>query len=197
MLKRVFDVFCSLMGLILLLPFFVVVSAMIISNSKGSAFYRQYRVGRGGLDFTLLKFRTMYIDADKVGLLTVGSRDGRITGIGYWLRKYKIDEIPQLINVLIGEMSIVGPRPEVRKYVNLYNDEQAKVLNIKPGITDWASIRFSNENELLSQSANPERFYIETVMPSKLKLNMEYVNHNNVIIDLRIVLLTILKIIRH
>jgi lipopolysaccharide/colanic/teichoic acid biosynthesis glycosyltransferase len=197
MFKRVFDIFSSLIGLLVLLPFLLIISILILSGSKGPVFYRQTRVGQGGIDFRLFKFRTMVTGADKQGLLTVGSRDGRITGIGYWLRKYKIDEIPQLINVLIGDMSIVGPRPEVRKYVNLYNKEQMQVLNVKPGITDWASIKFSNENELLSQAPDPERFYIETVMPQKLLINMEYVNRHNFIIDLRIISSTLFKIAQH
>jgi lipopolysaccharide/colanic/teichoic acid biosynthesis glycosyltransferase len=195
--KRFFDVFSSFIGLLILLPFLIIISVLITLSSAGPVFYRQSRVGQGGVDFKLFKFRTMVAGAEKQGLLTVGSRDCRITPIGYWLRKYKIDEIPQLINVLSGDMSIVGPRPEVRKYVDLYDDEQAQVLNVKPGITDRASIKFSNENDLLSQSANPEQFYVTTVMPQKLSLNLEYVKKHNLGIDLKIIFATLAKVVRH
>lgn len=197
MLKRIFDFSCSLIGLVLVSPFFLVISILISLDSKGPIFYKQNRVGKAGIDFKLLKFRTMFINSDKHGLLTVGSRDGRITKMGFWLRKYKLDEIPQLVNVLMGQMSVVGPRPEVRKYVELYSGEQFKVLNVKPGITDWASIKFSNENELLSKAENPEKYYIETVMPEKLRLNLQYVNHNNLLNDVKIIFFTLMKIARH
>lgn len=148
-------------------------------------------MGKNLVPFKLFKFRSMYTNADKKGLLTVGHKDSRITKIGYYLRKYKLDELPQLINVLIGDMSFVGPRPEVEKYVKLYNQEQLNVFKVKPGITDWASIKYVHENEILAKSNDPEKTYIDEIMPAKLKLNLEYANNNNVWIDIKIILLTI------
>ncbi len=171
---RFFDIILSFMGLVLLLPLFIIVAIMIKITTKGPVFFLQKRVGRYNQDFYLIKFRTMYLDADKKGLLTVGEKDPRITPVGLFLRKYKIDELPQLINVLKGDMSMVGPRPEVRKYVDLYNDEQRKILNYKPGITDLASIKYVNENELLKKADDPESFYIQNIMPDKIQLNLEY-----------------------
>jgi lipopolysaccharide/colanic/teichoic acid biosynthesis glycosyltransferase len=196
MLKRGFDVFSSLTGIILLLPFLVILWICIQLESTGGGFYRQVRVGKNGVDFRLWKFRTMQTGADKKGLLTIGGRDSRVTRIGYYLRKYKLDELPQLINVLVGDMSIVGPRPEVRKYVELYTQNQRKVLSVNPGITDYASIEYSNENELLAQSKNPERTYIEEVLPAKLELNMRYIHTMNMGTDIQIILSTIKKIWR-
>ncbi|MDB5123376.1 MAG: sugar transferase [Mucilaginibacter sp.] len=190
MVKRAFDFMCSLLGLIILLPFILIISLLIVLDSAGPAFYRQSRVGKNNINFILFKFRTMKIGSDKIGLLTVGNNDSRITRVGYWLRRYKIDELPQLVNVLFGDMSLVGPRPEVRKYVNLYNAEQGKVLFVKPGITDWASIKYSNENELLAKSKDAEQCYIDEIMPVKLNLNLEYIKHNNIYIDIKIILLT-------
>ncbi|MEO8761855.1 MAG: sugar transferase, partial [Bacteroidia bacterium] len=155
MLKRTFDIACSLIGIIILLPVFIIISLLIVFDSRGGIFYLQIRVGKNNEDFSLLKFRTMQTDADKKGLLTVGNRDSRVTRVGYFLRKNKLDELPQLFNVLFGSMSLVGPRPEVRKYVSLYNHEQKKVLNVKPGITDYASIEYANENEILAKATNP------------------------------------------
>ena len=195
MLKRGFDVVSSLIGIILLLPFLLILWICIQLESSGGGFYRQIRVGKNGKDFRLWKFRTMQTGADKKGLLTIGGRDSRVTRIGYYLRKYKLDELPQLINVLVGDMSIVGPRPEVRKYVNLYTSDQLRVLSVKPGITDYASIEYSNENELLAKSENPERTYIEEVLPAKLELNQKYLNDQGFFIDLRIIFQTIKKII--
>lgn len=163
----------------------------ITLDSKGGIFYKQVRIGKNLKPFKLFKFRSMYTDADKKGLLTVGNNDIRITKIGYYLRKYKLDELPQLINVLIGDMSFVGPRPEVEKYVKLYNTEQLQVFNVKPGITDWASIKYVNENEVLAKSAHPEKTYIDEIMPAKLILNLEYVKSNNILVDIKIILLTI------
>jgi len=194
MLKRGFDVVSSLIGIILLLPFLLILWICIQLESSGGGFYRQIRVGKNGIDFRLWKFRTMQTGADKKGLLTIGGRDSRVTRIGYYLRKYKLDELPQLINVLVGDMSIVGPRPEVRKYVNLYTSDQLRVLSVKPGITDYASIEYSNENELLAQSENPERTYIEEVLPAKLELNMRYIHSMNLKTDIQIILRTIKKI---
>jgi lipopolysaccharide/colanic/teichoic acid biosynthesis glycosyltransferase len=195
MLKRGFDVVSSLIGIILLLPVLLIIWIYIQLESSGGGFYRQVRVGKNGIDFRLWKFRTMQTGADKKGLLTIGGRDSRVTRIGFYLRKYKIDELPQLINVLLGDMSIVGPRPEVRKYVELYTSEQSKVLSVKPGITDYASIEYSNENELLAQSENPEKTYIEEVLPSKLELNQKYLNEQGFLTDLRIIFHTIKKIV--
>ncbi len=195
MAKRSFDIFFSLLGLILLLPLFILLSLIILIDSKGGVFYKQMRVGKNGFDFKLYKFRSMRIGSDTKGLLTVGGRDSRITESGYFIRKYKLDELPQLINVLIGDMSLVGPRPEVRKYVDLYNSEQLKVLSVKPGITDYASIQYSNENEILAKSSNPEKTYIEEIMPDKLNLNLHYINDISVIRDLKIILKTIKKIL--
>ncbi|MDF1673049.1 MAG: sugar transferase [Vicingaceae bacterium] len=194
MVKRLFDIFFSFIGLLILLPFLVVVSILIIIDSKGGVFYLQTRVGRQGEDFKLFKFRTMQTNSDSKGLLTVGSRDSRITKIGYSLRKYKIDELPQLINVLNGSMSFVGPRPEVRKYVDLYNDDQLQVLNVQPGITDYASLEYFNENDLLAQSENPEKTYIEEVMPAKIKLNKKYIDNLSLGTDISIIIKTIGKI---
>lgn len=159
-------------------------------------FYLQTRVGKNGTDFKLFKFRTMHLDADKKGLLTVGGRDPRVTSIGYYLRKYKLDELPQLFNVLLGSMSLVGPRPEVRKYVDLYNKQQQAVLSIKPGITDFASIEFINENDLLSKSLNPEETYINEIMPAKLALNLKYIAKQSFLVDIKIIIDTLLKIVK-
>lgn len=174
---RLFDVFFSLIGLVILLPVFIVIALCIKLTSKGPVLYRQIRVGKNGKDFQLYKFRSMRTDADKKGLLTVGGKDNRITKIGYVLRKFKLDELPQLLNVLKGEMSLVGPRPEVRKYVDHYSPEQRKVLNVAPGITDLASIIYRNENELLASVSNPEEFYIKEIMPHKIELNYSYINN--------------------
>ncbi len=195
MLKRLFDIVFSLFGLILLVPLFVVICLIITFTSKGPVFYLQSRVGKNNRDFQLFKFRTMFVGSEKKGLLTVGARDPRITWIGFYLRKYKLDELPQLLNVLFGSMSFVGPRPEVRKYVDMYNEEQRKVLNIKPGITDYASLDYFNENELLSQSAQPEETYIKVVMPAKLQLNSKYMLEQSFINDVLIILRTLKKIV--
>ena len=196
MLKRFFDIICSLIGIIILLPFFVIISVLIIVNSGFPVFYFQTRVGKNSKNFNLIKFRTMHTHADKKGLLTVGGRDVRVTAIGYFLRKYKIDELPQLINVLVGSMSLVGPRPEVSKYVNLYNVQQLQVLNVRPGITDLASLEFINENELLAQSSNPEETYIQSIMPQKLALNLKYIAQQSFGTDVKIIYKTILKIVK-
>lgn len=193
-IKRGFDIALALLGIFFLVIPFLIVSILIIVDSKGGVFYRQTRVGRNMIDFELLKFRTMYTNSDKAGLLTVGDHDKRITKLGYWLRKYKIDELPQLINVLKGDMSFVGPRPEVNKYVALYDAEQQMVLSVKPGITDWASIAFSEENELLAKSDDPESFYINEIIPSKIIQNLKYINKHDLWVDLTIIYLTLKKI---
>lgn len=195
MLKRIFDFLLALIGIVILLPLFILISVFIKVDSSEPIFYKQIRVGKNNKDFKLLKFRTMASGSDKKGLITVGNNDSRITKPGAFLRKYKLDELPQLINVLIGDMSLVGPRPEVRKYVSLYTEKQLNVLSVKPGITDIASIKFSNENELLKGQDEPEKFYIETIMPEKLELNLEYINKMSFFYDLRLILMTIQKIL--
>ncbi|MDK7253554.1 sugar transferase [Haemophilus sp. UMB1048] len=193
---RFFDFILSLVGLVVLAPIFIVLAIWIKIDSKGPVFYKQVRVGQNGIDFGLFKFRSMVVDADKKGLITVGGRDPRITRSGYFIRKYKLDELPQLINVLVGDMSLVGPRPEVRKYVELYTDEQQKVLSVKPGITDYASIEYMDENEILGKSNDPEKTYIEEIMPEKIKYNMKYIQNKNVSEYFKIIFLTLLKIVR-
>lgn len=194
--KRIFDGLFSSIGLIFISPIFILLSILIALDSQGGIFYKQVRIGKNMRPFKLLKFRTMYANSDRKGLLTVGDKDNRITRIGYYLRKYKLDELPQLINVLIGDMSFVGPRPEVEKYVKLYNSEQQKVLSVKPGITDWASIQYVNESELLAKSCEPEKTYINEIMPAKLAINLEYVKQNNLLIDIKIILHTFKAILR-
>ena len=193
---RFFDFILSLVGLVVLAPIFIVLAIWIKTDSKGPVFYKQVRVGKNGKDFGLFKFRSMVVDADKKGLITVGGRDPRITRSGYFIRKYKLDELPQLINVLVGDMSLVGPRPEVRKYVEFYDDEQNKVLSVKPGITDYASIEYMDENEILGKSMDPEKTYIEEIMPEKIKYNMKYIKNRSLIEYFKIIFLTVLKIIR-
>ena len=197
MLKRLFDLMITLPMLLLVSPFFLIIALLIKIGSKGPVFYMQTRVGINSRDFKIFKFRTMHINADKAGLLTVGGRDPRVTPIGFFLRKYKLDELPQLLNVLFGSMSLVGPRPEVRKYVDLYNAEQQKVLSVKPGITDYASIEYSEENDLLAKSNDPEKTYIEEIMPAKLLLNQKYIAEKSIITDLKIIGMTAAKIISH
>ena len=193
---RFFDVIFSFLGLLILLPIMIIVSLMILLESKGGVFYKQLRVGKDNRIFKLYKFRSMTIGSDKKGLITVGSKESRITKIGYFIRKYKIDELPQLLNVLIGEMSLVGPRPEVKKYVELYTKEEKQVLSVKPGITDYASIEYSEENILLGKSKNPEQTYIKEIIPAKIALNMKYINNKTIIEYFRIIILTIIKILK-
>lgn len=195
MIKRLFDIIFSLIGLIVLAPILILIAICINIDSKGPVFFRQLRVGRYNTDFKIFKFRTMKIDSDKLGLLTVGDKDPRITKVGYFLRKYKLDEFPQLINVLIGNMSFVGPRPEVRKYVNFYSEEDLKILNVKPGITDYASIKYRNEVEIIRQAKDVEKAYVEDIMPEKIKLNKAYIDNNNIFIDIKIIFKTFLSII--
>lgn len=196
MLIRLLDIVLSLLGLLFLLPIFLILAVWIKFDSQGSIFFRQIRVGKDGRDFRIYKFRTMIVNAEKMGIITIGERDPRITNSGYFLRKYKLDELPQLINVLKGEMSFVGPRPEVRKYVEMYNQEQLKILTVKPGITDYASIEYINEDEIFGKSLNPEKTYIEEIMPQKIKYNMKYINNKTMIEYFRIIFLTIIKIIK-
>jgi len=193
---RLCDILSSLFGLLLLSPLFLIVALWIVIDNPGPVFYRQQRVGKDGKDFGLLKFRSMRVGADKTSLITVGDRDPRVTRAGYYIRKYKLDELPQLWNVLKGDMSLVGPRPEVRRYVDLYTPEQRKVLSVRPGITDYASIEYIDENRLLAQSADPDKTYIEEIMPAKIALNMRFINHRTVGEYMKIIFLTITKIIR-
>jgi len=176
---RFFDILFSLLGLIFLLPFLLLIYLFIVLESRGGGFYLQNRVGKDGVDFTLYKFRSMLTNSESKGLITVGERDSRLTKVGILIRSLKLDELPQLFNVLKGDMSIVGPRPEVRKYVDLYTFEQLKVLNVRPGLTDYASIKYANENLILGSKANPEKFYIEDILPDKLNLNMKYLDNQS------------------
>jgi len=194
---RLFDILFSIIGLILLSPLFFILYILIIIESEGGGFYLQQRVGKDGVDFSLMKFRSMKIDSDKKGLITIGIRDPRMTRTGYFIRRFKLDELPQLINVIKGEMSLVGPRPEVRKYVDLYNLEQKKILNVRPGITDYASIEYADENEILGKAKNPENVYVKEILPHKIRLNMKYIENRNVVEYFRIILLTFLHIIKN
>ncbi len=195
MLKRIFDIIFSLLGLTLLLPFMLIIAILIKIDSKGPIFFKQVRVTKNGREFKIFKYRTMKIGSDKYSQITVG-KDSRITKVGDFLRKYKLDEIPQLINVLIGDMSLVGPRPEVPKYVALYTEEQREILKVRAGITDYASIEFSNENDILANEADPEKAYIEKIMPRKIELNKKYLSEISVMTDIKIILLTIKKILK-
>lgn len=194
-MKRAFDVLVSLIVLVLFFPIGLLLAFLIVIESKGGVFYYQERVGRDQQLFSLIKFRSMRINAELLGQLTVGSRDPRITKVGYFIRKFKLDEFPQFINVLKGDMSIVGPRPEVSKYVALYSKEQLKILTVKPGITDYASIAYFHENEILAQATDPEKAYIEEVMPAKIELNQRYLAKPTLSADLKIMLLTFLKML--
>lgn len=194
-MKRLFDIIASACGLIVLSPLFIILSVWIKLDSKGPVFYRQVRVGRHNKDFRIFKFRSMRVGADKQGLITVGGRDPRVTCSGYFIRKYKLDEFPQLINVLIGDMSLVGPRPEVRKYVDMYTEEQMRVLDVRPGITDLASIRYRNENELLEKAEDPDQFYVDVIMQDKLAINLEYVANHSFWYDIKLIFKTFWEII--
>ena len=195
MAKRFFDLLVSTVMLVLLNPLLLVLALAVKFSSKGPAFYMQERIGKNEKLFRIFKFRTMFLDADKKGLLTVGGRDPRVTPVGYFLRKYKLDELPQLFNVVLGEMSLVGPRPEVKRYVEMYSVEQKKVLEVNPGITDYASIEYANENELLGKADDPEKMYVEEIMPAKLKLNLKYLREQSFLVDLKIILKTVMKIL--
>lgn len=194
-MKRLFDIISSGTGLLVLSPVLLLTALLVKLDSKGPVFYRQRRVGRGNTDFGIFKFRTMYIGSDSKGLITVGGRDPRVTRIGYYLRKFKIDEFPQLINVLLGDMSLVGPRPEVRKYVDMYNSEQLHVLDVRPGITSLASIRYRNENDILAAAPDPDRCYIKQVMPDKLAIDLEYVRNQSFLYDIKLIFSTFKEII--
>jgi len=194
--KRLFDIIASGLGLLVLTPLFLILAVWIKLDSKGPVFYRQVRVGRNNKDFRIFKFRSMRMGSDKGSLVTIGGHDPRITKSGYFIRKFKFDELPQLINVFVGDMSLVGPRPEVRHYVNYWTSEQMHVLDVRPGITDPASIKFRNENELMEQAEDPEKYYIEVIMQEKLKLYLEYVNNHSFFGDIGLIFKTFWVIVK-
>lgn len=189
-MKRLFDIVASGLGLIVLSPVFLILAIWIKLDSSGPVFYRQVRVGRGNKDFRIFKFRSMRVGSDKGSLVTIGGHDPRITRSGYFIRKFKLDEFPQLINVFVGDMSLVGPRPEVRHYVEYWTPEQMHVLDVRPGITDPASIKFRNENELMEAASDPEKYYIEVIMQEKIKLYLEYVQHHSFLGDIGLIFKT-------
>ena len=193
-MKRLFDITAAILVLIMGLPFFIIIALLIVLDGKGGVFYSQERIGRYKRSFNLYKFRTMEPGSDSLGQLTIGSKDSRVTSIGYYLRKYKIDEFPQLINIIAGHMSVVGPRPEVPKYVKMYNQEQLNVLKVRPGLTDYASLVYFKENELLGKAQDPENVYIKEIMPQKLALNNKYIKEKGMLTDLNIILKTLLRI---
>ncbi|MEX0315172.1 MAG: sugar transferase [Allomuricauda sp.] len=194
-MKRVLDIIISFIGILVLTPIYIIIAILVKSDSKGPIIYKQSRVGLNNIDFNIFKFRTMYLDSDKKGLITIGDRDPRVTSVGYYLRKLKLDELPQLFNVLFGHMSLVGPRPEVRKYVDYYSEQDLKVLNVRPGITDYASIEFRNENEMLKGAIDPDKKYIEEILPIKLSLNRKYIREKSFFTDIKILCLTIASIL--
>lgn len=194
MIKRSFDVVLSIIALIILSPILFIIAILIKIDSKGPVLFIQERVGKNNKDFNIYKFRTMYLASQTKGLLTLGNHDSRITKIGYFLRRYKIDEFPQLINILIGDMSFVGPRPELRYYVNFYNEEDHIIFTVRPGITSLASLKYCNEVELLEAAKDPESFFINTIIPDKLKLNKEYIKKQNLFYDLKLIIITITKV---
>lgn len=194
LLKRIFDILFAALLLLVLAPLLLVFALAVALTSPGGAFFRQQRVGRNGVPFGLLKFRSMRPGSEAQGQLTIGGRDPRITTVGYWLRKTKLDELPQLFNVLLGHMSVVGPRPEVPRYVALYTEEQRQVLSVRPGVTGMASMHYIDENEMLAKAADPEKAYIEEVLPAKLALDLQYVRERSFVLDLRIILVTVGKV---
>ena len=193
---RFFDIIFSIIGLVILSPLFIVLYLLIRIESQGGGFYSQERIGKNGKPFKLFKFRSMRIGSDKKGLITIGEKDNRITKTGFILRKYKLDELPQLWNVFIGDMSLVGPRPEVKKYTDLYTEEQKQVLQVRPGITDWASIKYVDENKILGESKDPDDAYVNLIMPNKIKLNMVYIQHQTLGEYFKIIFTTFKEIVR-
>ena len=193
---RFFDLIFSIMGLVILSPLFIVLYLLIRIESKGGGFYSQERIGKNGKPFKLYKFRSMRIGSDNKGLITIGEKDNRITKTGFILRKYKLDELPQLWNVFIGDMSLVGPRPEVKKYTDLYTEEQKQVLHVRPGITDWASIKYVDENKILGESKTPDEAYVNLIMPNKIKLNMVYIQNQTLGEYFKIIFTTFKEIVR-
>lgn len=194
-MKRFLDVILSVLVLIILSPLFIIIAIIITCESRGGVIYSQTRIGRYNKDFKLLKFRTMYTGSDQKGLITVGEHDARITPFGYFLRKSKMDEFPQLLNIIKGDMSIVGPRPEVRHYVDMYTEEQLKVLSVRPGLTDFASLVYIDENKLLENQEDPEEFYIKEMMPRKLELNLKYIEQQSVKTDAILIFKTLKAIV--
>ena len=195
-MKRIIDLIFGGLGLIILSPFFIFIAIGIKLDSRGPVFFKQWRVGKNDKDFLLWKFRTMVSNAQKGGLITVGGRDARVTAIGYYLRKFKLDEVPQLINVAKGDMALVGPRPEVRYYVNLYNADQRTILAVKPGLTDFASLKFADENELLENVKDPESYYSNEILPEKIELGHYYIRKMSVKTDFKIMFRTLLSLVR-
>jgi len=193
---RLFDILFSILGIIILLPVLIIIYILIIAESKGGGFYIQKRVGKDGIDFNLLKFRSMHVGSDRQGLITVRAIDARMTRMGVFIRRFKLDELPQLFNVLIGDMSLVGPRPELRAFVALYNSEQLEVLSVRPGITDYASIEYVDENSILGSAIDPEKVYVEQIMPDKIRLNMRYIQNQNVKEYFHIIFVTIWHIVK-
>lgn len=196
MMIRLLDFVFSVVALVVLLPLMILIYLFIVFESKGGGFYNQRRVGMNGAIFHLHKFRTMYTGSDRAGLITVGKRDSRITRTGNFLRKTKLDELPQLINILKGEMSVVGPRPEVEKYVQMYDEEQRKILKVRPGLADITSIRFANEAEILGEQSDPEDYYIRVLMPQKLKMSLDYAQNPSLKKYFEIIGLTIKLILK-
>jgi len=194
-MKRTFDICISFLILVVFLPIGLLLMLAISLESGGGVFYTQERVGKNGKVFKLLKFRSMRPNADKGSQITIGNRDPRITRTGYFIRRFKLDEFPQFVNVIIGDMSIVGPRPEVPFYVQMYTEEQRKILSVKPGITDYASLAYFHENEILATAADPQKAYIEEIMPAKITINQRYLSHPGLIQDLKIIGLTAKKIL--
>ncbi|XMO86173.1 sugar transferase [Algibacter sp. AS12] len=195
MTKRLFDVVFSIIGLLVLAPILLVIAFLIKIDSKGPVLFVQGRVGKNNIDFNIYKFRTMKMESNKKGLLTLGNNDSRITKIGYFLRRFKIDEFPQLINIIKGDMSFVGPRPELRYYVNFYSEDDLKIYKVRPGITGLASLKYRNEVELLKAAKDPEEYFIKTIIPDKLRYNKEYIKRKNLFFDLKLIALTIIKVI--
>ena len=195
-MKRAFDIVSCTLAVLVLFPFGLIIALCIACGSRGGVFYRQTRVGKDNKDFKLLKFRTMRPNADRQGLLITVGNDQRITRIGGFLRKYKIDELPQLLNIIKGDMSVVGPRPEVRRYVEMYDERQRRVLTVRPGLTDYASLQYISESELLAESADPEKTYIEEIMPAKLELNLQYIEKQSLKEDLKLIFQTLFSIFR-
>ena len=195
-MKRLFDMLASAIAIIVLLPLFIIIATWIIIDDGTPIFFRQRRVGKDQREFRIYKFRSMYKDTESSGQLTIGGKDPRVTKSGYFIRKYKIDEFPQLLNVLAGDMSIVGPRPEVPKYVKYYSEEQLEVLSVRPGMTDPASIEFINEDEVLGKSEDPEKTYIEEILPQKLTLQLGYVKKSGLVYDIKLIMQTLGKILR-
>ncbi len=197
MVKRLMDYLFSFFGLLVLMPVLMIVAALVRKEDGGPIFYSGTRVGRNGQAFRMHKFRTMVLNADKIGGSSSADDDPRITRIGKKLRKYKLDELPQLFNVLKGEMSFVGPRPEVPYYVNMFTEQEKRILSVKPGITDWASLWNSDEGSILAGSLDPEKIYLEQIRPEKIRLQLKYVQEHSLLTDLTIIIRTLLKILGH